>query len=733
MKKKFFALGIALLAGVTLAACDSNNQTTTTATATDTATATATVDDGLTYHEGYEATYTTKGMKPYYTRGKKPGYLDENKQTCTLDDLLIDYLTLEGKVTSVDTLGFAHTNIPVEDFFKAFNYEYMLTITVDGKEPVDVPYVKWINELADGDVALGVDEDVIFLGDTAKAEELGLKENVTFTLKYNDSKLYKSKYEAMNHLYEKGPVDVSGKELTLTYTKGAQDTYLAKAQAVLDALEAEEVEGEEILALYDEFVDTYYMLVDEYRKAKIISDKDNGKEDYEIADELEALVDDFGAQDELIDIAAYKSKYKEIYYLEYDEYKNTDGTLNEEAVKAYVDGLDPEATAALNEISQRMSGALSSFYAKESTAAEALTAYLTAAKDYATATGYSDYLHYAYEENFGREYTVEDSNDLATYVKEYIIPAYDYCQDVFDEFDEASAADAKTTRVYANAWNEMIALYNNFYGNYFKYFADYTENVIGDEMAENFKYYFESGNYWYSATENGNVTGYVWSFADGTPLMFLGYEDQAARTFIHEFGHYNEAITAKDSDFYSMDLNEVHSQGNEMLFYLYLTTTDAASEIATYEFLNYMTMSMLGDGVISGYLINEIEKWAYTQDMTTYATAKEFETALFAKWTEICKESGVEFMAQYTSWVEKVLLNYQGYYISYATSAIAALELYAVAVEDYDTAVAAYKKLYAPHEATDTFTSVLEEAGLYSVFNEEAYKKIANAVIVEEE
>ena len=181
-----------------------------------------------------------------------------------------------------------------------------------------------------------------------------------------------------------------------------------------------------------------------------------------------------------------------------------------------------------------------------------------------------------------------------------------------------------------------------------------------------------------------------------------------------------------------MDLNEVHSQGNEMLFYLYLTETDAASEIATKEFLNYKTYQMF-DAVISGYLINEVEKWAYTQDLTTYETPAKFEEALFAKWKEICKEAGADTYANATSWVERVLLNYQGYYISYAVSAVAALELYAVAVEDYDAAVAAYKKLYAPHEATDTFTSVLEEAGLYSVFNEEAYKKIANAVIVEEE
>ena len=723
MKKKFFALGIAFLAGVTLAACGNDQATKTT---TD-----VVVNDGLTYNEGYAATYTKKGMKPHYTKGKRE-YFNENKEACKLGDLTIDYLTLDGEVASVEADGTIVTNIPAADFFDAYGYEQILHTYIEGKDTIDVPYVKWIEEVEEGDVVFLVTDKVVIKGaSVSAAEKLGLTAGVKFTLKYNDSKLNESKFAAMNYLYVKGPVDVSGKELSLEYVAGTEETYLAKAQAVLDAIEAEEVEGETILALYDEFVDTYYKIVDEARKAKIISDKDNGEDDYAIADELDALVDDFGAEDEKIDIAAYNSIYKEIYYSQYDDYLNEDGTLNEEAVKAYVDGLDPEATAALNEISKTMNTALSNYYAEKSTAAEALVNYLTAAKDYATATGYDDYLHYAYENNFGREYTVEDTDKLAEYVKEYIIPTSNYCLAVFNEFDEASAADSKTTRVYANAWNEMIALYNNFYGNYFKYFADYAENVVGEEMAENFKYYFESGNYWYSATENDNVTGYVWSFSDGTPLMFLGYEDQAASTFIHEFGHYNEHLASKGSDFYSMDLNEVHSQGNEMLFYLYLTDTDAASEIATYEFLNYKTYAMC-DAVISGYLINEVEKWAYSQDMSKYATAKAFEDALFAKWTEICKNSGVENMAQYTSWLETVLLNYQGYYISYAVSAIASLELYAVAVDNFDTAVAAYKTLYRPHNATDSFSSILEEAGLKSVFDEDAYKAIADAICVEE-
>ena len=357
-----------------------------------------------------------------------------------------------------------------------------------------------------------------------------------------------------------------------------------------------------------------------------------------------------------------------------------------------------------------------STFASPISLAEALYTFFTNAKSYATVAGYDDYLTYAYENQYGREYTVADTDKLADYIATYLIPAQMDALSDFLTYKAVAKAD-KTSDLYDEYMYGLWGLIeDDFYGKYFEYIADYAENVIGDEMGENFKYYFTSGNYWYSSTENENVTGYVWSFSDGTPLMFLGPKNQEIGTFIHEFGHYNEHITAK-----------VHSQANEMLFYKYLTTTDVYSEGATKAFLAYHTYMMIG-AVIEGYLINELEKWTYTQDMTSYADADAFYKALVAKWAEICKAVGLDDYAEETNWVNVVLLNYQGYYISYATSAIASLEVYAYACQDWDAAVEAYKFLYSAHDVTDTFTSVLEKAGLKSIFDEEAFKMIADAI-----
>ena len=739
MKKKFLALGMTLLAGLTLASCGDDTKATTT-TETETVVPTETTTDKpaetstapvetYTYHDAVDPTYSTKGNLAYYTKDGETGtYYDEDKKPVELSSLLVDYLTMEGEIISIDENGNAVTSISAKDFHAAYGYEYLLTTKFNDGEAEDIPFVKWVEELESGKTCVTADEKVVFTGlDVNFAELKGLSAGAKFTLKYNDSKLNVSKIEALNYLYEIGPVDVNGRELTVEYESGTEDQELKYGQDVLDAIEAATATNEEIVELYNTFCDQYYYLVDQYKNAKILSDRDNTPESYDLADELEALVNDFGLLDEQIDLAAYNSIYKEYYYLQYDKYKNTDGTLNEEAVDAYVASLNPETTAQLNEYDKAMSQALSSYYSGESTAAEALYSFFTNAKSYATVAGYEDYLTYAYENQYGREYTVADTDKLADYIATYLIPAQMDALSDFLTYKALAKADTTSDLYDEYMYGLWGLIEDDFYGKYFEYIADYAENVIGDEMGENFKYYFTSGNYWYSATENDNVTGYVWSFSDGTPLMFLGPSCQEIGTFIHEFGHYNEHITAKDSEFYSMDLNEVHSQANEMLFYKYLTTTDVYSEGATKAFLAYHTYMMIS-AVIEGYLINELEKWTYTQDMSSYADANAFYRALVAKWEEICEAAGMDDYAEATSWVNAVLLNYQGYYISYATSAVAALEVYAYACEDWDAAVTAYKFLYSAHDATDTFTSVLEKAGLKSIFDEDAFKMIADAI-----
>ena len=76
MKKKFLALGMTLLAGLTLASCGEDTKATTTETVVPTETTTdkpaettptAPVET-YTYHEAVEPTYTSKGILAHYTK-----------------------------------------------------------------------------------------------------------------------------------------------------------------------------------------------------------------------------------------------------------------------------------------------------------------------------------------------------------------------------------------------------------------------------------------------------------------------------------------------------------------------------------------------------------------------------------------------------------------------------------------------------------------------------------------
>ena len=119
MKKKFLALGMTLLAGLTLASCGDDTKATTTETETVVPTETTTDKpaetstapvETYTYHEAVDPTYSTKGNLAYYTKDGETGtYYDEDKKPVELSSLLVDYLTMEGEIISIDENGNAVT------------------------------------------------------------------------------------------------------------------------------------------------------------------------------------------------------------------------------------------------------------------------------------------------------------------------------------------------------------------------------------------------------------------------------------------------------------------------------------------------------------------------------------------------------------------------------------------------------------------------------------------------
>ena len=116
-----------------------------------------------------------------------------------------------------------------------------------------------------------------------------------------------------------------------------------------------------------------------------------------------------------------------------------------------------------------MKEALDKYEAGETTAYKALVEYVGYATKYANLEGYDDYLAYAYENVYDRDYQYADTDTLKTLISQYIVP-----------INEASWGEIAEVQYYVfnenlfvKEWNNFVYMLNDFYGTYFDYFAGY--------------------------------------------------------------------------------------------------------------------------------------------------------------------------------------------------------------------------------------------------------------------
>ena len=97
--------------------------------------------------------------------------------------------------------------------------------------------------------------------------------------------------------------------------------------------------------------------------------------------------------------------------------------------------------------------------------------------------------------------------------------------------------------------------------------------------------------------------------------------------------------------------------------------------------------------------------------------------------TEVCEAyGGADWVTNnisdpYSYW-RRVAISNPVYYISYAVSAAAAVEIFALAEEDTTKAYTAYTTLVEGVTEEDGFLLALGKAGLYTPFEEDAFKMI---------
>ncbi len=340
-------------------------------------------------------------------------------------------------------------------------------------------------------------------------------------------------------------------------------------------------------------------------------------------------------------------------------------------------------------------------------------------KKIAKAMGYDNYMDYAYDYLYGREYSPVDTDYFKLYVKKYIVPSVNRILEAYrNTLGSITNADLKSANRIINSQVSDFMLSDAdkedlISGYICEYFAS-----LDDEVNSCYDKMLSDGNYVIAQDQDISDSGAFTTHTGNSAICYFGPGYHNLYTFIHEYGHYH-AITYSESMNYSLDLHEVQSQGNEWLF-----TSFLKSKIPTKQY-EYISLYNLLDNlciILRALSVNEFEKYVYTHDDYT---AKDLDRIM----ADILKEMGAydifksNFEGSPTEYWHYVTVDNPGYYISYAVSLIPSLNLYYESLYNYDVAAEQYLKLSRVDTGAD-FKNTVINAGLADPFSENAFIKI---------
>lgn len=299
-------------------------------------------------------------------------------------------------------------------------------------------------------------------------------------------------------------------------------------------------------------------------------------------------------------------------------------------------------------------------------------------REEAAQAGFDSYPEYAYYVSYAREFTPEDMTALHRIVKKRLAPLYVRCAlALYDapplRGDEDVPADEEIMTAIAARIGEVSPELNE----------------AMDYLLRNRLYFMGSGDELLDTGYTSSLSAYGAAFIFNRAYSrFYAYKDA-----VHEFGHFNAAFHDPTPMLYqydNMDVAEIQSQGLELLFLPCLQDI-LAGEDETQR--NVVALSLLSDilySVVSGCLYDEFEQAVYADADMTVSELHTLEQRLLAEYG-LSELYDVEPDWPYITH----LFSSPCYYISYATSAVPALDLWLRSVNDRDAAIDAYLSISA--------------------------------------
>lgn len=310
--------------------------------------------------------------------------------------------------------------------------------------------------------------------------------------------------------------------------------------------------------------------------------------------------------------------------------------------------------------------------------------------------GYDNYADYADEVIYMRDYGSEEAAGFREAVKEisseFFTYYYYFYTYYYYDYSDAVSEEAMDT-------DDLLDI-----------LYEYGEEIdpLVSECAE-----YLSGSALYTIGSGGNLVSGAFTtqfYSTGTPYIFAnteGYHDLC--TLTHEFGHFIDGTVNECPNIFvygvgSYDIAEIQSNGLQALyssFYQDIYGEDDGTILQIAQVLDLLY------NVVSGCIFDEFQRTIYENPDMSLSEINEL-------YYEISTEYGDPYAAYYSYWWEWVPHNFESpmYYLSYAASAIAAIQIWDESQTDFDSAAADWLSIIEAGTYDCGYMELLENTGL---------------------
>ena len=326
-------------------------------------------------------------------------------------------------------------------------------------------------------------------------------------------------------------------------------------------------------------------------------------------------------------------------------------------------------------------------------------------KELAKEYGYENYADYCYDKVFGRKYSTEDAASFCDTIKENIGSRF---------YGSGASSYIYNSSGFRTEFSldEIFDIVDSFTAGFDKEINDSFHVLLDKKL-----YDIDDGDGRYAGSYTSTI------YTEGLPFIFINEEKTVAglSTLEHEFGHFtNSLYEEKDPDnFYrdgNYDVMEIHSNSMQLLcsnHYGEILGHDEAVQAVQYE-IAFQLYS-----VLDGCIYDEFQRDAYKNPDMTLDELNEL-------YGDICREYGqTDAPGNEYMWVF-ITHTFESpmYYISYAVSALSALEIWQLSRNiGEDKAVGIWLDLM--HEKDDEdYETVMKKAGLTPFTDTEAAVRI---------